>query len=156
MCSNYTSCLVCRPGLFKNSIGNCDKCPPNCISCLDGSTCNICEKEFFKDSYSTKCVKKANNENTQEISFYETNKNLKVSDYSQDIVNSLEIENCKILENNRCIFCDFGFYWDGVSCTTCIENCIMCTNGKDCTLCYDGFTLLLQNKKFICNSIKVN
>ena len=151
-CTNSSSCLVCMPGYKLNFQNICVECTSNCIDCTSNEICDVCEKGYKKDSKTSLCVLIDINidKNGKGILLRERDKNKGIEDFEKQTFQDEGISNCKIFEKGKCSFCEFGFYWNGINCSSCIEDCLYCSNSIDCILCQDGFALNLKDGKYAC------
>jgi len=142
VCPDANTCTTCSPTFylkadnsctsdcplkyFENNLnGRCESCPSNCDDCSDGLTCSTCSCNFFlradNNCYDTCPFGQYGDSNLRRCVscplFYMTGTN--------DCVDS----------------CPIGYYHSLGSneCKPCINNCDICSNGTECTLCSEGF-----------------
>lgn len=47
LCDKATdTCSACRKGFVLNTLGRCDSCPNNCLSCSGANTCVVCVESY--------------------------------------------------------------------------------------------------------------
>lgn len=142
ICTNANTCTTCsatfylKPDntctsdcplkFFENNFNRtCESCPSDCDNCSNGVTCTKCSCNFFL---------KADNTCDSSCPFGQYgDKNLR------------KCVSCPlfyITDTNNCVdSCPIGYYHSLGSneCIPCIDNCDICSNGTECTLCSVGF-----------------
>ena len=155
---------TCEPGSFlepsTNSCVNCSTVLPNCIFCVDGTACLICDSNYVAKNGSCMPVQ----DMFCDPGSYLELENLTCINCSQPMPNCLDCNNgthcmgCatgSYLENGTCVPftnatepCPTGTYKENVTfqcinCTAALPNCTECENSTRCLKCAEG-TLLMQ------------
>jgi len=131
--SDY-SCIRCIDGYYLSSFPNmtCNKCPNNCLDCLNDSFCLKCNNLTF---------------------LYKDN--------SCKLISFLFLDTCQVtIPNsiNECAICKDSYYMLNKACYKCPSNCTKC-NSISCTDCNNGYFLndtLCSPIDPLCNSYDLN
>ena len=158
-CVNESSCSQCIATFTLNENKTCIQCPANCINCSSSNVCNICKEGYVKDLESHICISRKNESIIKKPS---ESVQLPSTTYTSDqtileaevFLNN--ISNCKIVKKNECLFCHFGYFWNGQTCTKCIANCLVCSNHMDCMYCKENYTLTNKSNRFECKIKQVS
>ncbi|KAL4485666.1 hypothetical protein ABPG72_010928 [Tetrahymena utriculariae] len=128
-------CTSCLSGHFLRDSA-CIKCSSNCLECFkETDFCLSCQSGFILQQ--NKCIPPS--QGIKGCTLYDQN-NPSICLQCQDIY-FLDL-------NNKCVFCDQGYYYDHQkqTCQKCNSNCKSCINYPDiCTSCFNNYFFNLKN-----------
>ena len=149
---NHTGIPACPLSYYPDTYRNCQKCPDQCLSCSNNSTCTACASGFY--ALGTDCLKDC------PFSYYNILKNMTCGLCNSECLECVgnEISNCTVcnhgkfvlIENNigQCVdLCPDGYYQWQTMCFKCNYNCSTCIGQDACTGCKEGFFI----KESICS-----
>lgn len=152
VCTDNTNCTDCSLNFFlrvdktcttdcpveffgNSSTGHCESCGSNCDFCSDALTCTSCSCNYFlrsDNSCSLTCP---------------------FGEFGNKVTNRCEL--CPLFfmtQTNDCLTaCPVGYYneFGSRECKPCIDNCDVCSNATECTLCSAGF---LNRDREVCRT----
>jgi len=169
LCFDGTSCESCQDNMYVNKFTKhdstegfeCKNCESGCKEC-NKNGCFACDHGFYKDNINKNCVQCAENcEKCVQVMSNKDGSNVKCVNCVQGFYPSEGKcaacpANCEKCNEKGCQACFNGYYSDPKtgSCTSCIENCIICFGDKQCSVCKEGFNFDPKLKK--CSGCKEN
>lgn len=135
-------CIACTaPGYFRSGLsdgsGQCYYCGDFCKSCLNETSCEVCQKDYYLDiKNNNKC-----SDCTQQGSY----KNGPTDGSGKCLIC---LKGCAECDNSlTCKTCVSGFFLNSEKtlCLECMSNCSKCSSSIACNLCNNSFYLLSNN-----------
>ena len=136
-CDLARYCYDCSPGYY-DYYGYCYSCPSNCLECSSGSSCSICNSDYYVNSSGgcsactfSNCAVCAETECTtcNEGYFFDGTKC------------ACSFDNCNECTSSGCTACDVGYHVDSGECTECSTTFTGCTecSPSECFSCDVGY-----------------
>ncbi|CAG9311115.1 unnamed protein product [Blepharisma stoltei] len=133
-----------------------DVCIANCFSCVDSTTCSVCNEYYYLNANDTQCCGFPHCETCNKGNYCDSC--VEGSYFSNGNCLPCVWENCINCNATNCLGCQPGYFvFNGVFCFACSTGCELCKStgigvGSVCTQCYDPDHSILTNGECICTN----